>query len=162
MERKITKIKAKRGDVEAISIAYVLINENTEDGDISCSLTSKNEALTSFYAALDTLMGTLIESIGLNPDIWEDEGVIIGLSVKHEEDGFGITITGKCEIEGRYSCPTTPYIMINDSSSDEYGFIKNVMDEAIKYLDGERKTPKQLSMFDANVESETVEGTEES
>lgn len=34
------------------------------------------------------------------------------------------------------------------------------MNEAIKYLDGERKTPKQLSMFDADIESETVEETE--
>jgi hypothetical protein len=147
-ERKITKIKTKRGDTETISIAYVVVSDRNEEENLNCSLTSKEEARTEFYDSLDRLRIMLVDAIGLNPKIWLEEGQIIGLSIKYQEEGIGITITGKCEIEGRYACPTTPYLIINDVESDDYQMIQEIMDECCKYLNGERKHFKQQSLFD--------------
>ncbi len=156
-ERKITKIKAKRGDTENISIAYVVVSDRNEEENLNCSLTSKEEARTEFYNALDGLRIMLVDAIGLNPNIWLEEGQIIGLSIKYQEEGIGITITGKCEIEGRYACPTTPYLVINNVESDDYKLIELVVDECCKYLDGERKHFKQQSLFEQeNVNYESL------
>ena len=156
-ERKITKIKTKRGDTEAISIAYVVVSDRNEEENLNCSLTSKEEARTEFYEGLDRLRIMLVDAIGLDPKIWLEEGQIIGLSIKYQEEGIGLTITGKCEIEGRYACPTTPYLIINDVESDDYQMIQEIIDECCKYLDGERKHFKQQSLFDQeNVNYESL------
>jgi hypothetical protein len=156
-ERKITKIKAKRGDTESISIAYMVVNENNQEENLNCSLTGKEEARIEFYDGLDGLRIMLVEAIGLNPNIWLEQGQIIGLSIKYQEESIGITITGKCEIEGRYACPTTPYLLIADQESVEFKLIKNVVNEAFKYLDGERKDWKQQSLFEQeNIDYESL------
>lgn len=156
-ERKITKIKAKRGDTEAISIAYVVVSDRNEEENLNCSLTSKEEARTEFYDSLDSLRIMLVDAIGLDPKIWLEEGQIIGLSIKYQEESIGLTITGKCEIEGRYACPTTPYLILSDVESDQYRMIQEIMDECCKYLDGERKHFKQQSLFEQeNVNYESL------
>lgn len=145
-EREITKIKAKRSESsEDILINYSVFDERAKDGFFTSSFPCKEEARNEFYHALDATLVMFMEALGLDACVWEEEGVIIGISIKHIDDGYGITLTGKCEIEGRYACPTTPY-MILEGGCPEYDLIKKVLGEAIAYLDGARR---QKSIFDS-------------
>ena len=145
IERQITKIKVKRSESgEDILINYNVFDERAKDGFFTSSFPCKEEARNQFYTALDEMLGMFMDALGLDAEAWE-EGQIIGMSVKHTDEGYGVTITGKCEIEGRYACPTTPYMTIDDDSSDEYRLVEKAMREAIAYLDGARR---QTSLFD--------------
>jgi hypothetical protein len=141
LERKITKIKAKRGESEDILINYNVFDERAKDGFFTSSFPCKEEATYQFYDALDALLPTLMGYLGLD-SIWAEKGKVIGVSIKSTDDGLGITITGKCEINGYYACPTTPYFI-----APEEHLINDLMRQAIAYLDGARK---QQSLFDQN------------
>lgn len=144
VERQITKIKVKRSDSgEDILINYNVFDERAKDGFFTSSFPCKEEARNQFYTALDETLEMFMEALGLDSSDWE-EGQIIGMSIKHTDDGYGVTITGKCEIEGRYACPTTPYMILDDEGGNEYRLIEKVLSEAIAYLDGARR---QTSLF---------------
>jgi hypothetical protein len=140
-ERRITKIKAKRiDDAEEITIAYEVFHNKAKDGWFSASFTSKEEARNEFYGFMDELLPILVQTVGLNSQ-WEESGRIIGVSFKHSESGIGITVTGKCEINGAYPCPTSPYVIVHEQTHD---LIMELQKEGIKYLDGARR---QQSLF---------------
>ena len=142
-ERRITKIKSRRiEDAEEITIDYEVAHEKAKNGWFSASFTSKEEALNEFYGYMDNLLPILILTVGLDSQ-WEESGQVIGVSVKHSENGIGITVTGKCEINGGYPCPTSPYVIVRDNTEQD---ILNLQKEAIKYLDGARFV-KQQSLF---------------
>lgn len=144
-ERRITKVKAKRlEDAELITIEYQVAHEKAKDGWFSASFTSKEEARSEFYSSMDELLPLLINAIGLDSIQWE-EGQVIGVSFKHTEDNIGITITGKCEINGDYPCPTSPYAIAQDTF--DYDLVMALQQEAIAYLDGARKASAQQSLF---------------
>lgn len=140
-KRRVTKIKAKRGKTEEITITYEVNNSSAKGGYFTTTLTCNEEAVNEFYTLLDEALPILIQTIGLNEEIWLDAQVI-GLSVKHDlEEGLGITITGKCEIDGGYPCPTSPYVIAKESTAD---LIREIETEALKYVDGARR---QQSLF---------------
>jgi hypothetical protein len=140
-ERRITKIKTRRiDDAEEITIAYEVEHEKAKDGWFSASFTSKEEARNEFYDFMDELLPILVQTVGLNSQ-WEESGQIIGVSLKHSESGIGITVTGKCEINGAYPCPTSPYVIVHEQTHD---LIMELQKEGIKYLDGARR---QQSLF---------------
>lgn len=142
-ERRITKVKAKRlADAELITIEYEVAHDKAKDGWFSSTFSSKEEAREEFYRRMDELLPLLINAIGLDSIQWE-EGQIIGVSFKHAEDQIGITITGKCEINGAYPCPTSPYAIAEDT----YDLVIALQQEAIAYLDGARKASAQQSLF---------------
>lgn len=144
-ERRITKVKAKRlADAELITIEYEVAHEKAKDGWFSSTFSSKEEAREEFYRRMDELLPLLINAIGLDSIQWE-EGQIIGVSFKHAEDQIGITITGKCEINGAYPCPTSPYAIAQDTF--DYDLVTALQQEAIAYLDGARKASAQQSLF---------------
>ena len=143
-ERRITKVKAKRLDAELITIEYQVAHEKAKDGWFSASFTSKEEAREEFYSSMDELLPLLVLSVGLDSIQWE-EGQVIGVSFKHTEDQIGITITGKCEINGAYPCPTSPYAIAQDTF--DYDLVMALQHEAIAYLDGARKASAQQSLF---------------
>ena len=143
-ERRITKIKARRiDDAEEITIAYEVFHDKAKDGWFSASFTSKEEARNEFYGFMDELLPILILTIGLDSQ-WEESGQIIGVSLKHSESGIGITVTGKCEINGAYPCPTSPYVIVHEQT---HNLIMELQQEAIKYLDGARRQQRQQSLF---------------
>jgi len=140
-KRRVTKIKAKRGKTEEITITYEVNNSSAKGGYFTTTLTCNEEAVNEFYTLLDKALPILIQTIGLNEEIWLDAQVI-GLSIKHDlEEGLGITITGKCEIDGGYPCPTSPYFIAKESTAD---LIREIETEALKYVDGARR---QKSLF---------------
>ena len=140
-ERRITKIKTRRiDDAEEITIAYEVSHDKAKHGWFSASFTSKEEARNEFYGFMDKLLPILVQTVGLNSQ-WEESGQIIGVSLKHSESGIGITVTGKCEINDAYPCPTSPYVIVHGQI---YDLIINLQKEAIKYLDGARR---QQSLF---------------
>jgi hypothetical protein len=140
-ERRITKVKARRiDDAEEITINYEVAHDKAKDGWFSSTFTSKEEARNEFYEALDTLLPVLIQTVGLN-DQWEEYGQVIGVSVKHSESGIGITVTGKCEIDGAYPCPTSPYVIVKEQTERE---VLKLQELALDYLDGARR---QQSLF---------------
>lgn len=142
VERRITKVKAKRtADAELITIEYEVAHEKAKDGWFSATFASKEEPREEFYNSMDKLLPLLISAVGLDSDQWE-EGQVIGVSFKHTEDNIGITITGKCEINGSYPCPTSPYAIAQDNF--DYNLVTALQQEAIAYLDGARR---QLSLF---------------
>jgi hypothetical protein len=144
-ERRITKVKAKRlEDAELITIEYEVAHDKAKDGWFSATFTSKEEAREEFYGSMDELLPLLINAIGLDSIQWE-EGQIIGVSFKHTEENIGITITGKCEINGAYPCPTSPYAIAQDTF--DYDLVMALQQEAIAYLDGARKASAQQSLF---------------
>jgi hypothetical protein len=135
-ERRITKIKTRRiDDAEEITIAYEVEHKKAKNGWFSASFTCKEEARNEFFLLMDQLLPTLIQSVGLDSQ-WEESGQIIGVSLKHSENGIGITVTGKCKINDAYPCPTSPYVIVHEQI---YDLIINLQKEAIKYLDGARR-----------------------
>ncbi|HLO84827.1 MAG TPA: hypothetical protein VK203_07420 [Nostocaceae cyanobacterium] len=135
----ITKVKAKREPCE-ILIEYILPHPKSQTGLQHISFPCKEEPRNEFYQALDALLPTAIEAIGLDPDQWE-EGEIIGVSFKHCDDGIGLTITAKCQIKERFACPTTPYISPDGVPLFEglQELMLNVITQAIWYIDGARR-----------------------
>lgn len=139
-ERRVTKIKAKRGKIEEISISYEVANASAKNGYFTTTLICNEEAASDFYELLDETLPVLIKTIGLDEEKWLDAQVI-GLSIKHDlEEGLGITITGKAEINNSYPCPTSPYVIAKESTAD---LIEEIETEALKYVDGKRRFEQQ-------------------
>ncbi|HLP91540.1 MAG TPA: hypothetical protein VK184_23515 [Nostocaceae cyanobacterium] len=141
----ITKIKLKRQPWE-VFISYTIPHPNSKTGLQDIDLSCKEEPRSQFPNKLDTLLPIVINAIGLDADAWE-KGEVIGLSLKHCDDGIGVTITAKCQIGNLFACPTTPYIspdaMGNFENLDKQ--IMEVIQEAILYINGERMP---LPLFD--------------
>lgn len=146
-KRRLVKIKTKRGSKEEISITYEVENEKAKNGWFSSTFTCNEEARNKLYDLLDETLPILIETVGLDEEKWKP-GKVIGLSIKPESEDFGISITGKCEIEieaGKcYACPTSPYIIAKGETAK---LIREIEEESLKYVDGQRQI-KQTSLFD--------------
>lgn len=139
--RQITKIKTQRGKKTKVSITYEIPPDGNRSESLTTTITSEEEATSEFYELLDELLPILIETIGLDETLWLDAQVI-GLSVKREEQGLGINITGTREINSAYPCPTSPYVIAKEETEN---LIKEIETEALKYVDGKRR---QQSLFD--------------
>lgn len=149
-KRRVAKIKMKRGDKhEEISITYEVEHSKAKNGWFSSTFTCNEEARNELYDLLDQTLSILVETVGLDEKKWKP-GKVIGLSIKPEsEEGPGITITGKCEVEiadGKsYACPTSPYIIAKEGTAD---LIREIEKEALKYIDGQRRQTNLLDGLD--------------
>lgn len=139
--RQITRIKTQRGKKTRVSITYEIPPDDNRSESLTTTITSEEEAASEFYELLDELLPILIETIGLDETLWLDAQVI-GLSVKREEQGLGINITGTREINSAHPCPTSPYVIAEEETEN---LIKEIEAEALKYVDGKRR---QQSLFD--------------
>lgn len=152
MERRITKIKAKQNPTGKkpveILIEYQIPESTAEGGYIKAEFICHEEPRDELWQEMSNFLPLYITLIGLDQDIWSG-GEIIGLSIKYldeeDEEGndIGLTIVGKCDVDGHTACPPSPFARFRCEA------IAKITHEALAYIDGERSTtkPVQQSLF---------------
>jgi hypothetical protein len=135
VERRLAKVKVKRKDtISEVEVNYEIFND--KDGWLLVTHKCKEEPKQELEELLDQFLPILISTVGLNEQ-WEDEGVIIGVGVKYLDDQIGINVTGKCDIDGRAACPTSPFYILPDHMESK--LLKPLEIAVFKYLEGDRR-----------------------
>ena len=129
-ERIITKVSVS----DKISIKFDQCDRT------QLTLTSEDEALSSFYDTTGAFLSTLIESAGLDSGSWQD-GEVLSITLKYSDAGTAIAISGRCNIEGKYSTVSSPSRIAEDC---QQALIDKLCKEAIAYLDGDRSQQNLL------------------
>jgi hypothetical protein len=140
--RRITKIKAKKNASGAkhpveILVDYQIPDSTAADGYLKAELISHDEPREELWLAMADFLPLYITVVGLDSDIWTD-GELIAVSIKHldteddEGNDVGITLTGKCDVNGIVACPTSPFVRLQSEA------IAKLTSEALNYIDGIR------------------------
>jgi len=139
--RLITKIKIRAKDSSLI--AYQRSTDSGEDE--ICELPFFGQIHPDFQDALNTLLGLVVQSVGLDEEAWE-KGYVSGVSLKHEGlTSIGLTITAQRTLdEGMVAVVNTPYLK-PEYVYGELNLIQALLKEAELCLDGKRA---QMNLFD--------------
>lgn len=121
--------------ITKVSIIEPKVAIKFDEGDrTKLLLTSEDEALPSFYEAMQAFLPLLIESAGLDSEYW-GEGNVTGIALKHDEVGTAIAISGKCKVEDKYVSISSPSRLVYPENQ---ALVDKLVEEAIGYLDGKR------------------------
>lgn len=134
----ISKFKVKK-DGQEIHVIYDLPSETTERKTVtfSCNEEPREELLK----ALSLLLEDVCIICGLDLCIWEEEGLITGITFKEVEEGFTSVITAQTKINEFPVIVNTPNFAPKDDIEDR---LNNVIAEIEDYIDGQLS---QQSLF---------------
>lgn len=142
---EINKIKVKDNDIEII---YDLPPQSSSNERKTVKFLCDEEPRVSFFNAMNALLDEAIEFCGLDPDTWS-EGEVIGVTLKHSDDGIGINITVQSKINDLAVVVNTPHISSAVVSDELEERINKLLAESEAYIQGQRS---QMSLFDAKEE----------
>lgn len=133
--------------ITKVSIIEPKVAIKFDEGDrTKLLLTSEDEALPSFYEAMQAFLPLLIESAGLDSEYW-GEGNVTGIALKHDEVGTAIAISGKCKVEDKYVSISSPSRLVYPENQ---ALVDKLVEEAIGYLDGDRSQQSLLGLNPLN------------
>ena len=131
-DRIITKIKLTS---EQNTIQYTRSTDNHEPEN--CSVQFYGSIHPDFETVLNSLIGIAIDVIGLDDELWKD-GFVSGVSIKHDGEMMGCTITAQRRAEeGKAIIVNTPYLKPEDMTREQV-LLESLCREALACTDGKR------------------------